>query len=118
MNRLQQESTAAADYLVGVNPRMWVNAMIPGGVGRIFGQRASNAVESMNDFLKAICSHGILDILMGLWHEQMGQRYERLQDALGTGFAYPPTAHAFIRDEQQRARPFLVTNGALRCCHG
>ena len=44
---------------------------------------------------------------MGLWHQQMGQRYERLQDALSPKMAFPPTAHAFIGDEQQRAWPFL-----------
>ena len=53
----------------------------------------------------------MLDILMGLWHQQMGQRYERQQDALRTNMAFPPTVHAFIRDERQRARPFLVTMG-------
>ena len=90
---------------------MWVNAMIPGGVGRRFGQRTSNAVESMNNSLKSIRSRGILDVLMGLWHQQMGQRYERLQVALSTKLAFPPTVHAFIRDEQQCARPYLVKMG-------
>ena len=66
VDRLQQESTAAANYLLAIGPRMWVNAMIPGGVGRIFGQRTSNAAESMNNSLKSIRSRGILDILMGL----------------------------------------------------
>ena len=65
----------------------------------------------MNNSLKSIRSRGILDVLMGLWHQQMGQRYERLQVALSTKLAFPPTVRAFIRDEQQRARPYLVTMG-------
>ena len=48
---------------------------------------------------------------MGLWRQQMGLRYGLLQDALSTKTAFPPTVHAFIRDEQQPARPFLVTMG-------
>ena len=66
MSHLRQESTAAADYLVRTDSRMWVNATIPGDVSRRFSQQTSNAVESMNNSPKTIRSHGILDILMGL----------------------------------------------------
>jgi len=79
---LRRKKPPAANYLTSIDPTLWVNGLIPGGVERRCGQRTSNAVENLNKMLTDLRELGIFELLDGIWHREMGVRQARVELAL------------------------------------
>jgi len=72
MEDLRLQNPTAADYLIKIDPSLWVTAYYP---APHYGHRASNIVESMNSVFREDRELSILDLLNEVWHYTMDQRY-------------------------------------------
>ena len=82
MMKIQEVKQTAEVYLRNVDPTLWAKAYFP---GKRYGHDTSNIVESVNSTLKLDRELSIVELLNAIWHKVMSQRFDRYQEAIGTG---------------------------------
>jgi len=102
---LEQQKPEAANYLRGIETRLWVTAFFP---GKRYGHNTSNIVESYNKSLQLERELPIVDLLNEIWHSSMATRFKRLPQAESSLEEYPFTS--ICRTEAETSRLWAQSN--------
>jgi len=102
---LDAQRSEAANYLRGIDTRLWVTAFFP---GKRYGHNTSNIVESYNKSLQLERELSIVDLLNEIWHSSMAVRFKRLQQAETALNGYPFTT--ICRTEAETSRLWAQSN--------
>ena len=78
MDKLQEVSPQAVDYLRGIDLALWATPHFP---GKWYGHNTSNVVEIMNSWIIEERKLSIIDLLHALWCKNMDLRFRHLQEA-------------------------------------
>lgn len=102
---LEELKPEAANYLQGIEKRLWVMAFFP---GKQYGHNTSNIVESYNKSLQLEYELSIVDLLNKIWHSSMATWFQRFQQAESSAEGYPFTS--ICRTEAKTSRLCAQSN--------